>query len=185
MNSGTIRFSKKSPFPVSSSEYVLGDPRNSTHLIASNTKLHIGNVYTPSTDFLFSGEVYLVAAYSKFLSDSEITQNYNAGLPNSLPVVPNAKFVFVEDVKGNVTITSSDFDNTDLNKGQVITLKVTLLPSEGTVSHINGSGIEEIITKLPYILVSNKIMYVNKPFTYGNYLIGITVKFLFVLITMF
>jgi hypothetical protein len=102
-----------------------------------------------------------------------------------LPVVPNAKFVFVEDVKGNVTITSSDFDNTDLNKGQVITLKVTLLPSEGTVSHINGSGIEEIITKLPYILVSNKIMYVNKPFTYGNYLIGITVKFLFVLITMF
>jgi hypothetical protein len=171
-----IRFTEKSVF--SDRFYDQSASRNGTQLIASNTKLHIGNAYkNPSQNYLFSGEVYLVAAYSKYLSDSEITQNYNAGLPNSLPVVSNTNFVLLEDVKGNVTITSSDFDNTDLNKGQVITLKVTLLPSTGTVSHINGSGIEEIVTKLPYTLVSNTVMYVNKPFTYGNYLIGITVTF--------
>jgi hypothetical protein len=100
------------------------------------------------------------------LSDAEVLQNYEAGLPNSLPVVQSARYTVVDTRV--IQLDVSDFDVTDLHLNQIITVQITSFVGRGV---INNAPIT-----LPYTLTSSSFTFTIDPRTSGiNYaVIGIT-----------
>jgi len=72
----------------------------------------------------WQGSTFLIAAYNRVLSSTEITQNYNAGIPNSIPLTLNSQVTAVEDNVHVILLNATDYQNTP----QQLTMEIMSVP---------------------------------------------------------
>lgn len=95
-------------------------------------------IASPHATSAWTGTVFLLAMYNRYLSDAEIAMNRVLGPPNSLPFCNATSFSVYEDNRTIIFPTSvcSDFDR-DPTQAQLRSL-----PSHGTLWHNNVTAVE-------------------------------------------
>ena len=148
---------------------------------ASTDHLVFANTRDTSSGETWQGVVSLVAMYSRALTSAEVWANYQAGLPNNLPVPsPLAQHVLVNaSVLCSLTAASLQLNATDVDQQlstqapystwllqpQTVTLYVTALPNNstgGNLSIVFTSGAATVnltAAMLPFALPLNNASY--------------------------
>jgi hypothetical protein len=109
-----------------------------------------GGTDSHHTDYWVDGTIYHFAMYNRSLSDQEVEQNFQAGLPNSMPVIRDSVVkTVIEDSLLLINVTDIyDFDVDQFKKNQSLTWRITSPPTRG-----------ELI---------NNTYFKHLPFTSGN-----------------
>jgi len=106
----------------------------------------------------WKGQIYMFAVYSRALSESEITQNKDAGPGNSPPLPEDGAVTVDEDDAKDFNLNAIDPDDPGANS--TFTFTITVGPTRGILHKNNGSFFP--ISSFPAILPSSLLRYIGK-----------------------
>ena len=123
---------------------------NPMYLMFGQPVFNLGSSYTAYT---WEGDIYLLSVYTRALNQSEIQQNYNAGVPFSTPVgLPAVSWIAIQ--QGTIaSLPVLNYTNYDSSKYSSVNLVITSMPTAGTLQ--TSAGI--MVTYVPFAFQSGQI----------------------------
>jgi hypothetical protein len=154
-------------------DYSTAGVTTSVSFNASRRLYFLSEPASRSSTSAWQGEIYLFSIYNRNLSEAEVRQNYEAGLPNSVPAAANATVVVGQNGEvgthydtpafylshvpvlelANISLPAVDVDerptSPNYNKSDArLATFIASLPARGTLYQLNGS----VITSVPALV---------------------------------
>ena len=133
-----------------------------------------GGSYTNTT---WAGDIFLFAIYNRALNQSEVQQNYAAGVPFSIPVATPSNAwvavqagVYVANLAAlPIALPTLNYSNYDATKYSSVSMQITLPPSVGYLYTYPGNvRIGGNVSRIPFRFAVNQVFGYQAPAQYSG-----------------